>query len=148
MSQILGSLKFVQAKRIVATVDAAEFRRQKMLRKIDEQIALANQFVEYGSLSVTRTRRLKDSTGQNATVEVEGRARPWWFTSEKGSLCLSLRYGSRVIELSKGRNAIEVGDITALASTLETVKRAVVSGEMDAQIAIAADAVKARFKKR
>jgi hypothetical protein len=38
--------------------------------------------------------------------------------------------------------------VDQLASTLEAVKKAVISGELDAQITATAEAVKARFKKK
>ena len=77
----------------------------------------------------------------------ELKAHAWWFQSEKGTLCLSVRYGAKAIELAKGRNAIEVASVDQLASTLEAVKKAVISGELDTQITATAEAVKARFKK-
>lgn len=61
---------------------------------------------------------------------------------------MSLRYGAKVIELAKGRNAIEVGSLDKLVPTLEAVKKAVLGGELDSQIAATAEAVRARFKRR
>ena len=146
MSSVLSSLKIVQAKRIAATVDVAEFRRQKLARKIDEQIALVKEFADGGRGLVTRMKRVVNDGGDSSMVEVQRRARTWWYQSDKGTLCLSIRYGAKVVELVKGRNAIEVGGVAQLGSTLETVKKAVLGGELDSQIAVAAEAVKARFK--
>jgi hypothetical protein len=148
VSQILNTLKFVQAKRVAMNVNPTEFRRHKLARRIDEQIALVNQLGEGLDGAVTRTKRVTNIDGTTATVEVQRKARAWWFQSEKGTLCVSIRYGAKAIELAKGRNAIEIGSVEQLASTLETVKKAVISGELDAQITATAEAVKARFKKR
>jgi len=147
MSQVLNSLKFVQAKRVNAQIDAVAFRREKLARKIDEQITLVNLVGDGGSRSFTALKRVKNSDGSTSTVEVQRKARAWWFNSDKGVLCLSVRYGAKVIELAKGRNAIEVGAVDKLLPTLEAVKKAVLSGELDTQIAATAEAVKARFKK-
>jgi hypothetical protein len=146
MSHILNTLKFVQAKRVAMNVNATEFRRQKLARKIDEQIALVNRTESGAVQSITRTKQVKNADGTNVTVEVQRRARAWWFNSEKGTLCLSIRYGAKSIELAKGRNAIEVGSVAQLVPTLEAVKNAVLGGELDSQITATADAVKARFK--
>ena len=148
MSQILSSLKFVQAKRVAMNVNPTEFRRHKLARKIDEQIALVNQLGDGLNTSVTRMKQVKNTDGTTSMVEVQRKARAWWFQSEKGTLCVSIRYGAKVIELTKGRNAIEVGSVDQLASTLEAVKKAVLAGELDSQIAATAEAVKARFKKK
>ncbi len=147
MSQILSTLKFVQAKRVAMSVNPTEFRRHKLARKIDEQIALVNQLGDGLGGSVTRMMRVTNMDGTTSTVEVQRKARAWWFQSEKGTLCVSIRYGAKAIELAKGRNAIEVASVAQLASTLEAVKKAVISGELDAQITATAEAVKARFKK-
>ena len=146
MSQILSSLKFVQAKRVAMNVNPTEFRRHKLARKIDEQIALVNQLGDGLNTSVTRMKQVKNTDGTTSMVEVQRKVRAWWFQSEKGTLCVSIRYGAKVIELAKGRNAIEVASVDQLASTLEAVKKAVLGGELDTQIAATAEAVKARFK--
>ncbi len=147
MSQILNSLKFVHARRVNAQIDAVAFRREKLARKIDEQITLVNVVGEGGNRSFTATKRVTNEDGSTSSVEVQRKARAWWFNSDKGVLCLSVRYGAKAIELAKGRNAIEVGSLDKLIPTLEAVKKAVISGELDAQITATAEAVKARFKK-
>ncbi len=70
-----------------------------------------------------------------------------WFTSENGRVCLQIRYGSKVLEFSKGKNAIEVSSADELINALTTLKSAVEAGELDSQLNLAADAVKERFKK-
>jgi hypothetical protein len=148
MSQILNSLKFVQAKRVNAQIDAVAFRREKLVRKIDEQITLVNVVGDGGNRSFKASKRVTNEDGSTSSVEVQRKARAWWFQSEKGTLCISIRYGAKAIELAKGRNAIEVASVDQLASTLEAVKKAVINGELDAQITATAEAVKARFKKK
>jgi hypothetical protein len=148
MSQILNSLKFVQAKRVNAQIDAVAFRREKLVRKIDEQISLVNVVGDGGNRSFKASKRVTNEDGSTSSVEVQRKARAWWFQSEKGTLCISIRYGAKAIELAKGRNAIEVASVDQLASTLEAVKKAVINGELDAQITATAEAVKARFKKK
>jgi len=58
-----------------------------------------------------------------------------------------VRYGTRVLELAKGKNSIEVANGTELLSVLETVKRCVEAGELDVQIDAASNAVRERFVK-
>ena len=60
-------------------------------------------------------------------------------------LALQVRYGTRVLELAKGKNSIEVGSGTELLSVLETVKKCVELGELDTQIEAASAAVRERF---
>jgi hypothetical protein len=93
-------------------------------------------------------RTLKDRhTGESRSVELSKRVRQMWFVGENGKVCLQVKYGSKVIEFAKGKNAIEVGSADELISALTTLKSAVESGELDSQLNTAADLVKERFKR-
>jgi hypothetical protein len=50
------------------------------------------------------------ATGEYAKAMVIRRPRTWFWTADDGKLYLCLRYGTRVLELTKGKSAIEVGD--------------------------------------
>jgi len=148
MSTALSTLKFVNAKRLVSKTDPTQFRRQKMIKKLDEQIEMASALVEGRLPLITRTRRVRDSeTNERQLVESTASVRQWWFVSETGKTAVQLRYGSRVISLAKNRNAVEVNGNSELLSVLQTLKTAVAAGELDQEIAVAADMVRARFKK-
>jgi hypothetical protein len=58
-----------------------------------------------------------------------------------------VHYGSKVLELENGLNAVEVDDMTALVSTLELIKSAAEQGELDAQINAVSQMVRAGFKR-
>jgi hypothetical protein len=148
MSTALSTLKFVNAKRLVSKTDPTQFRRQKMIKKLDEQIEMASALVEGRLPLITRTRRVLDrETSERQLVESTASVRQWWFVSETGKTAVQLRYGSRVITLAKNRNAVEVSGNTELLAVLQTLKTAVAAGELDQEIAVAADMVRARFKK-
>ena len=148
MSTALSTLKFVNAKRLVSKTDPTQFRRQKMIKKLDEQIEMASALVEGRLPLITRTRRVRDSeTNERQLVESVASVRQWWFVSETGKTAVQLRYGSRVITLAKNRNAVEVSGNNELLAVLQTLKTAVAAGELDQEIAVAADMVRARFKK-
>ena len=86
-------------------------------------------------------------TGLRKQVEVPKRLREWWFKNEQGKMCVSIRYGTQLIELAKGKYSIEVDSALALIKALETVKQAVESGELDAQINNASVNVRKVFDK-
>jgi hypothetical protein len=58
----------------------------------------------------------------------------WWWKTANGKLNLSVRYGAKVIELAKGKNAVEVADLKQVVETLELINQAVMAGELDAAI--------------
>ena len=147
MSTLLAGLKMVQAKR-QSINDPIEFRRQKLIRKIDEQIQLAQAVLNGTTHVVRRQRKMTDQvTGDVRSITVERTVRPMWFTSGNGKKVLQLRYGSKVIDLAKGKNAIEINHEQSLLEVLQTLRSAVEMGELDVPIETASDVVKARFKK-
>jgi hypothetical protein len=85
--------------------------------------------------------------GQRVQVTVPKRIKPWWFVSEAGKVCVAIRYGAKIVELSKGKTAIEVASPTALIDTLETVHGAVLAGELDQQIEAVSGQIRSLFNK-
>ena len=146
MGKLLSSLTIVQAKR-QSLADPIVFRRMKLIRKLDEQINLANAVLNGTTYVVKRLKNIKnEQSGEIRSFEVVRNVRPMFFKATNNKLCVQVRYGSKVVELAKGKNAIQVDDEKALVKVLETVRSAVFDGELDEQIAIASDAVKTRFK--
>ena len=107
-SSTLNTLKLVTAKKQTSMPPILN-RRNKLAEKIWDQIQLAKALKDGGTYSTKRFKTVKDYEGASKTIEVQKRVRQWWFTSEQGKVCLSIRYGARLIELAKGKSAIEVG---------------------------------------
>ncbi len=147
-SSILGSLKLVNAVR-ENSFDAFVIRRQKMITKIKEQIEMAKCFKNGTNYEVKRVRKERDElSGELLTIESSKRLRQMWFkNAESGKICIQLRYSSKVIDLAKGKNSVEVASATELVTALEALLKATEVGELDAQLASASDAIKERFSK-
>ena len=71
----------------------------------------------------------------------------WWFTTDAVKLAISVRYGSKVLELAKGKFAVEVAHEKDLAKTLDAIRTAVLAGELDTQIATASVNLRKGFGK-
>jgi hypothetical protein len=71
----------------------------------------------------------------------------WWFATDNGKLALTVRYGAKVLELVKGKNAIEVSNVNELVKTLTLVKTAAGAGEIDDAIAAASAKLRQGFSK-
>ena len=143
----LANLKLVAAKRAVQLSPVIQ-RRAKTSLRISEQIAIAQSKLDGKLYAPTKQRKVKDEeTGEIKTVEVAKRVKEWWFTSNTGKLCVSLRYGAKVIEIAKGKTAVELESDKELVATLDVLRQAVNAGELDAQIEAVAGAVKSGFKK-
>ena len=142
----LTTLKLTAAKKSQST-SPVSLRRNKLCKKIWEQIELAKAQASGGTFTTTRFRTVKDEDGGRRSVEIPKRVRAWWWAAENGKLALNLRYGARVIEISKGKSAVEVASASELVPTLELLKKAVEGGELDAQIESASIKLREAFKR-
>ncbi|MFM0225289.1 DUF6641 family protein [Paraburkholderia dipogonis] len=130
----LTSLKLVAAKRPGSLPQIVQ-RRNRLISKIWEQTELAKAQQAGTAFRPTLFRSVKDAeTGGRRNVEVQKRVRAWWWTAENGKVCMHVRYGTKTLELAKGKTAIEIGTLDDLIPTLEMLKVAVAAGELDAQI--------------
>ncbi len=144
---ILTTLKLVSSQKSRG-MPAIVQRRQKLINKLHEQILLAKAQHDgqtYAPL-VLKTIKNRD-TGERKTLEMPKRIREWWFVNESGKLNLVLKYGSKQIEFTKGKNAIELANQDELITVLETLKKAVEYGELDSQITQTSGAVRSVFEK-
>jgi hypothetical protein len=71
------------------------------------------------------------------------RVKEWFWTTSSGKNNLAVRYGSKTLELGKGKNAIELSTGEELISTLALLKDAVIAGELDDAITNASDKLRA-----
>ena len=134
----LANLKLVAAKK-PNRLSPVVIRRNKVIDRLHEQLEMAKARQEGRTYAPTRMRKVKNAeTGVKTTIEMPKRVKEWWFTSDSGKLCLSLRYGAKVVEIAKGKSAVELASEKDLVATLEILKQAVEGGELDAQIEAAA----------
>ena len=121
----LTALKLVALKKPVHQ-PAIVIRRNKLSSRLWEQIQLAKGQMSGTPFVMMKFRSIKDKeTGIRKHVEVPKRIKPWWFQTEEGKVCVSIRYGSWIIELAKGKPSIQVDSGDDLVKALETVKIAV-----------------------
>ena len=143
----LTALKLVSAKKPM-NMPPIVIRRNKLSAKLWEQIELARGQATGKPFVMLKTRTVKDTeTGLRKTVEVPKRLRPWWWMSDTGKVCVSIRYGSKVLELSKGKSAVEVASPDDLIKALEAVREAVDAGELDAQIEAVSRSLREGFER-
>ena len=143
----LNALKLVQAKPTQG-MSPQHARRQKLSTKLAEQIQLAKAQQAGTEFSPVRVRIVKDeATGQSRKVDVPKRLKPWWWTDQRGKLCITVRYGARTLEIVEGKNAIETDNIADVIASLQVIRSAVDSGELDKRIDAVMGQVKAGFAK-
>ena len=143
----IDKLNLVVAEK-TAVKNPQQHRRNKLATKIDEQIKLANARLGGDSYVAKKLKRIVDGeTGEIKTIETTKRIKEWWWYGDNGKLLLSVRYGSKLIELAKGKNAVEIADLQGVVDALTVIKQAVLNGELDVQIDAASGALRSGFKK-
>ncbi|MDE1892661.1 MAG: hypothetical protein KGI13_09245 [Betaproteobacteria bacterium] len=143
----LATLKLVSVKK-PRQIAPILMRRNKLSTKIWEQIQLAKSQQDGSQFQVMKNKTFIDKeTGLRKQLSMPKRIKPWWFVSENGKVCVSIRYGSWTVELAKGKPSVEVSSADDLIKTLEAIKKAVEIGELDAQIEIASVGLKSGFKR-
>ncbi|MDH4392668.1 MAG: hypothetical protein QE285_14755 [Aquabacterium sp.] len=142
----LNSLKLTAAKKPTQHTPA-EQRRNKLILRLNEQVALATALADGKEFHSPRVRTVTDkATGTSTKVVGNKRVKAWWFTADNGKLALCIKYGAKVLELGKGKFAVEVATEKELVATLEIIKSAVLAGELDAAINSAAGKLRDGFK--
>lgn len=142
---ILKTLKLAAAT--PANQGASKFGfRDKLLRYLAEQKALAEAEIAGTQFTATRKMTRTNEAGEEVRVEAPRNVRKGWFTDAGGKMFFQLRYGSRPLELAKGMNAIEVKGLADVPVIVGSIIDAIKAGELDPQITAARDARRANFK--
>lgn len=116
-------LKFVAAKR-PEKANATVLRRQKLVRRIDQQVTYVRQMID----------------GQEVRAA-------WAWMDEAGSYFLPIKYGRHSLELKKGMFAIQCPDLDHAEAALCTIRDMVLNGDFDDQLVKVSADIRSRFGK-
>lgn len=142
----LAKLTVTQLKR-PQSLSPAELRRNKLIAKLEEQLALVQAQAEGRRYIVTKPAWTRDDNGNKTRVQKDRMVKPWYWQDGEG-LSLVVRYGARILELSKGKRAISVAQPAMLPGAFNTLIAAVKAGELDDAISAAIDERKLKLPKK
>ena len=143
----LATLKLTTARKPRALPDVVK-RRNKLISKLTDQRELAIAVIEGRNFTPQRLRTVVDrTTGERTVREMPVRIKAWWWTGERNETLLSVFYGSKTLELSKGKSAIEIASVKDLPAVFDTLINAAMNSELDAQIESASTKLRDGFKK-
>jgi hypothetical protein len=130
------------------TANTNEFRKNKLLKKLDEQIALATAQKNGELFTVKRLKNVKDENGNATQIEVAKRVSQWFWTDNSvGKTFVQIKYGTKILEIQKNKNTIECASADDLLKNLGIVRTCVANGELDSVIEAASVKVRERFGK-
>ena len=66
-----------------------------------------------------------NENGTEFKIKIPKLVRRWWAENIGGVILLTVRYGNKLIEFDKGKNAIELSSKADLEPTLQSIKKAV-----------------------
>ena len=141
----MSTLKLTAAQK-PTQMSPVQQRRNKLAKRLWEQMELAKAQQAGSQFVAIKFRTITDNeTGLRKQVETNKRVKAWWFVADNGKLSLSVRYGTKVLELAKGKHAVEVGAEKDLVGVLDVIKAAVLAGELDTAIENAANKLRDGF---
>ena len=145
---ILASLTLSDTAKRAVIVDPVTNLRNKMLAALDHQINAFNAEQENKPyFTYTEKWQLVDeATGRKERVKVQHPIRKMWFSDAGGRILLELRFANKAIQIG-GKSSIVVGTLDKLVPIIQTIKKAVAAGELDAVLKGAAESRKRAFKK-
>jgi hypothetical protein len=136
---VLKSLKLSDAKPVAQAKTPVERGREKLI----ENLALQRKFAEAtiaGTVFEPPKHFVMRTNGEGARVRVEvpRRIRKGWFEDGNRTTHFSLFYAGKILELGKGKTAIEVGALANLPTLIDSLIEAVRAGELDSAVNAAA----------
>jgi hypothetical protein len=144
---ILNKFNLVVSKR-VANTNPIFAKRNKLLAKLDEQIELATAKNEGRAYLPTKLKTyINNETGEKKVIETTKRVKEWYWLNADGKIILTVKYGSKTLELNKGKNAIELDNESEVINTYKLLKEAVTNGELDDAIKLISKVTKDNFVK-
>ncbi len=129
LDKLKVSKRVIAAARPRRKADTTEYRREKLIASLEEQIELANLALQDKPL------RLKRKRGHDV---VTVRPRLWWRVEPDGLIFTEIRYNKVALNIAGRGNTIEVGPMKRLPTIYRTVIKATKAGELDRAIENAA----------
>ncbi|WP_156875466.1 DUF6641 family protein [Phaeobacter inhibens] len=106
-------------------------KRLNLLRKLELQIQAAEAELRDEEFLEEIRKWVRGEDGERKQITEQRAVRKWWWQHHTGAWMLTLRDGAKELPLLEDKNSIEVGEITNLVEVLQTVRSAVLAGELD-----------------
>jgi hypothetical protein len=146
----VGPWQFIQAtgSRYGITINWWLDERRNLTKSTGAAVKyLRDLYKEFGSWYLVAASYNMGETGLRKQVEIPKRIKAWWFVAETGKVCFSVKYGSKTLELAKGKPSVQVESAEDLVKALTAIKSAVEAGELDSQIEDASNTLRKGFSK-
>lgn len=138
---ILSQLKVV-ARPEKSAQSPIEKRRSRLMTRLEEQLQIVQSRINETHCTFYKNKWVvNDDTGERTQVRKIRRV-PAWFYEAEGKHYFELRYGTKRLEITKGKPAIEAPDLQGIEVMIGQLIEATKAGELDVLI----EAVDSPFK--
>jgi len=134
----LADVKLVSAVRPTFQ-DPVALKRTKFISRVSEQLEIANLLMKGEQIPFT-------SFNDPVSLKRPRRVSPWWWTDRDGKYLMAIKYGSKVIELAKGKPAVQAETLDQIIEVLKSLKQATSNGELDLHLTQASELIRKKFK--
>jgi len=104
--------------------------RNRMASRISEQLEAAQADAE-GKPYAKSAQRWVEKDGQKVLAQVSLKVRRWFWRAPDGKWCLQLKIRSTPIAIAPGKTTVEAGSLDEVITAFETLRQAVLAGELD-----------------
>jgi hypothetical protein len=134
----LADVKLVSAVRPTFQ-DPVALKRSKFISRVSEQLEIANNLM-------TGEQNPFTSFHDPVSLKRPRKVSPWWWIDKEGKYLMAIKYGSKVIELAKGKSAVQAETLEQIIEVLKSLKQATSNGELDVLLTQAGELIRKRFK--
>jgi hypothetical protein len=134
----LADVKLVSAVRPTFQ-DPVTLKRSKFISRVSEQLEIANLLMKGEQIPFT-------SFNDPISLKRPRKVSPWWWTDKDGKYLMTIKYGSKVIELAKGKPAVQAENLNQIIEVLKSLKLATSNGELDLHLTQASELIRKKFK--
>ncbi len=149
MPNLLESLTFSDATKRTEITDPTVNLRRKMASALDHQIAGATAEIsgQHYAVEIEKWVETDKATGTKERMKVQKVFRRMWYRNAADAILLELRFANKPV-LINGKPSIVVGAVEKLIPTLQTIRKAVLAGELDAALKAALDSRKRSLRSK
>ena len=134
----LADVKLVTAVRPTFQ-DPVALKRSKFISRVSEQLEIANLLMKGEQIPFT-------SFHDPVSLKRPRKVSPWWWIDKDGKYLMTIKYGSKVIELAKGKPAVQAETLNQIIEVLKSLKLATSNGELDLHLTQASELIRKKFK--
>lgn len=134
----LADVKLVSAIRPTFQ-DPVALKRTKFISRVSEQLEIANLLMKGEQIPFI-------SFHDPVSLKRPRKVSPWWWTDKDGKYLMAIKYGSKVIELAKGKPAVQAETLEQIIEVLKSLKLATSNGELDLHLTQASELIRKKFK--